>query len=277
MYTWGDGVQYQLGRKILSRRITSGLRPEPLHLRDIVLVSAGSHHSFAVNSGGIVYAWGLNQMHQTGISDDVGGAQSHVHTPTPVRALHPDLHLGAHVIQIAAGEHHSLFLLSNGEVWGCGRADHGRLGLTDDHPVMLAIAAQYQHDLYSLRAANARESGLNIMDEPLPQLVPDSIVREPTRVYFPPPPTVDCPTPLVPSHGSPVSSTRILGLRSAERYNLAWDDQGFLYSWGEGTTNQLGMGDDVDEASTPTRVCCKALRDYAVIGASAGGQHVLLV
>jgi regulator of chromosome condensation len=56
--------------------------------------------------------------------------------PTPVRALHPSKLNERRVIAISGGEHHSLFLLSDGSVWGCGRCDGYELGLADDHPAL---------------------------------------------------------------------------------------------------------------------------------------------
>ncbi|ETW75458.1 hypothetical protein HETIRDRAFT_56798, partial [Heterobasidion irregulare TC 32-1] len=234
IYTWGNGVNFQLGRKIMERRKTNGLRPEPLHLRDIVLVSAGNHHSFAVDKPGVVYAWGLNQMRQTGVSDERGGEESHIKMPTVVDALHPDKHGGAKVVQISGGEHHSIFLFDNGEVWGCGRSDVGRLGLADDHPAILEIKKRYREELEEIMAQRSSKA-----------------------------------------HEA-VSSTKIVGISVGERYNFAYDESGIAYSWGEGSVNQLGLG-KVEEVKVPTRVHNTALKTYQVVGASAGGQHVLLM
>lgn len=41
--------------------------------------------------------------------------------------------------QISGGEHHTLFLLSDGSVWGCGRCDGFELGLADDHPALKGV------------------------------------------------------------------------------------------------------------------------------------------
>lgn len=60
VWTWGNGEQAQLGRKIIERHKTNGLTPTQLALKHIVLIGAGSYHSFAVDSIGIVWAWGLN-------------------------------------------------------------------------------------------------------------------------------------------------------------------------------------------------------------------------
>ena len=94
VYTFGNGQQGQLGRKIIERSKKHhtcqsdaaemtlqerwkhsrpavycwpdyqiqerGLTPERLALKNIVLVACGAYHSFAVEKNGTVYAWGFN-------------------------------------------------------------------------------------------------------------------------------------------------------------------------------------------------------------------------
>lgn len=139
VYVWGSGQQNQLGRRIMARRQLNGLEPERLGLRNIVHVAAGVYHSFAVDVNGIVWAWGLNTFHQTGLTSDRGGNEDMVIVPAQVDALSPENHNGAKVVLISGGEHHSLFLFDNGEVWACGRSDAHQLGLGDDHPAFEGI------------------------------------------------------------------------------------------------------------------------------------------
>lgn len=98
-------------------------------------MAAGIYHSFAVDNKGIVYGWGLNTFHQTGVAEH----QDMIIAPTVVDALHPDKHNGSKVIKVSGGEHHSLFLFENGEVWGCGRCDANELGIAEDHPAFEGI------------------------------------------------------------------------------------------------------------------------------------------
>jgi regulator of chromosome condensation len=134
IYVWGNGSQSQLGRRVLDRRRTNGLHPERMGLRNIVHVAAGQYHSFAIDEKGTVYGWGLNTFHQLGISSSKGGDGDMIITPTPIDALSPSEHNGSRVIQIEGGEHHSLFLFDNGEVWACGRSDASQCGIAKDHP-----------------------------------------------------------------------------------------------------------------------------------------------
>jgi alpha-tubulin suppressor-like RCC1 family protein len=118
------------------------LQPERLSLTKVVLVGAGSYHSCAVQQDGTVWAWGLNSFHQIGVETRSKIRQEIVTAPTVVATLSPTALNGRRVTAISGGEHHSLFLLSDGSVWGCGRCDGNELGLPLDHPAMVDIVAK---------------------------------------------------------------------------------------------------------------------------------------
>lgn len=130
VYVWGDNSQAQLARRTLHRP-QDGLDPMRLGLRNIVAIGAGQYHSFAVDKDGLVHAWGLNSFHQLGVES---GDELTVIRPQVIDSLRPANLGGARVVQVSGGEHHSLFLLDNGQVWGCGRTDANELGLAKDHP-----------------------------------------------------------------------------------------------------------------------------------------------
>jgi regulator of chromosome condensation len=101
--------------------------------------------SFAVDEDGVVWAWGLNNLGQTG----TGSTETDITLPTPVvgmsaKDLSED---GQHVRVVAmeGGEHHALFLTSNGRVYACGRANAGQIGLPQDDPVFVARGEDRDH------------------------------------------------------------------------------------------------------------------------------------
>jgi regulator of chromosome condensation len=137
IYTWGAGEQGQLGRKVLERRKIHGTTPEKVVLghrsRKAVVIGAGNYSSYAVDDKGDVWAWGLNNMGQTG----TGTSGSEIQLPTKVVGLSKaDLGGDDSVIQIAGGEHHTIFLTAKGKVFACGRSNGGQLGIPEDDPVM---------------------------------------------------------------------------------------------------------------------------------------------
>ena len=139
IYTWGAGEQGQLGRKVLERRKIHGTTPEKIVLgtrtRKAVVVGAGNYASFAVDETGDVWAWGLNNMGQTGTGFTNAAADAEVQLPKKVVGLSKKDLGDDTVVQIVGGEHHTLFLTSGGKVYACGRSNGGQLGIPSDDPI----------------------------------------------------------------------------------------------------------------------------------------------
>lgn len=255
----------------MARRQLNGLEPERLGLRNIVQVAAGVYHSFAVDINGTVWAWGLNTFHQTGLTSDRGGNEDMVIVPAQVDALSPENHNGAKVVLISGGEHHSLFLFDNGEVWACGRSDSHQLGLGEDHPAFEGIEERREEVREQRRqkvevakkklaayvakgdvdaeeksvldnAVTAAEIDINT-----PQ---DDYVPEPVRVSwqtlcdelklmrsisFPPIPEKYEVVPDFPSYAdSKADENPIAHISAGTRHNIAVSKSGHVYSWGLG-------------------------------------------
>ncbi|KAG8749282.1 hypothetical protein FRC11_011476 [Ceratobasidium sp. 423] len=256
VYVWGTGEQFQLGRKVLERHKKRGLFPEKLSLRNIVSIGCGAYHSFAIDKKGIVYAWGLNVKRQCGIP----GEEDQILQPTPVPALHPDV-LGhdARVIQATGGNHHSVFVTSDGRVYACGTLTDSQLGIGEDHPAVV-----------------------NPDDEEEAKFA----MSEPVLVPFPPPPTEDKLDPDVGPYAEASAyppRTPIIRVSVGTDYTLAVSKSGHVYSWGDGQSCELGLTkEDDDEESvvqqkTPKRILWKNVDNWFVQDASAGGQHCVLL
>lgn len=261
------------------------MTPERLALKDIVHVGSGSYHSFAVSSTGIVYAWGLNSFHQTGVAVDDGGWEETIATPTPVAALDPSQHDGARVVQIAGGEHHSLFLFSNGQVWACGRSDGHETGLASSHPEMVAGEARKAAALvlraaktkqveaeFLARGGEATEEDEEAMDGPTAALAAQRTAAEEIPL---PNPFIPLPT-LLSFESDDDQPIKIVDIAAGTRHNLAVASNGSLFAWGVGESAQLGLGDD-EEADVPTRVTSLAMQGFKVIRARTGGQHSVIL
>jgi len=91
-------------------------------LDNVTAVAAGtSGHCLFLLDDGTVLAMGFNLMAQLGN----GTRTSNYNTATQVIGM-------TNVVDIAAGDRHSMFLKSDGTLWTCGWARNGRLGLSDD-------------------------------------------------------------------------------------------------------------------------------------------------
>lgn len=225
VYAMGDCMKAQLGRRVGPRHVLKGLIPEQLALRKIEKIATGSWHSFAIDTEGRVYAWGFNGAGQCGVpsrTDDI------VDRPTVIPSLLPSEHNGAKVVAIDAGSHHSLFLFSDGSLWGCGKIVEGEVGLSQDHPAMTAEAKEEQ------------------------------CITEPVQIFFPPTPTEDDKNPdMKPYEDSEAyrkASSKIVDIACGERFSLALTTDGHAYSWGLGVSMQLGLGNDTETAPTPTLI-----------------------
>lgn len=124
VYAWGNGQQFQLGRKILERNRLRTLEPREFGLVDVTYIASGEFHCFAITKDGKVLTWGLNQYGQCGVSSDLEDG-SVIATPTEVEALSDKK-----ITQIAAGEHHSLALSEDGSIYAFGRIDMFEVGIS---------------------------------------------------------------------------------------------------------------------------------------------------
>lgn len=151
VFGWGDGQQYQLGRKIMERTRLQSLKPLPVALKNIKYIASGDYHSFAIDTKGEVFSWGLNQYGQVGIKEELVDGDV-VTRPTKITRLS-----GKQITQIAAGEHHSLALSSDGSLYSFGRVDMLEVGI-----------AKKNYPEYSYKDAHDRIRAI-----PFPTLVPN--------------------------------------------------------------------------------------------------------
>jgi regulator of chromosome condensation len=128
VYAWGNGQQFQLGRRVVERTRLNGLVPREFGLprRKVKYVSTGSYHSFAITQDGKVWAWGLNQFGQCGIYDEKHAGEDSTVVPVPTVIEYFEKY---EIVQIAAGEHHSAALTKDGDLLMWGRLDAHQLGI----------------------------------------------------------------------------------------------------------------------------------------------------
>ena len=135
VYTWGRNQYGQLGSGTASNN-TFFNSPQAVassdgtgNLSAIVGIAAGGYHGLALRADGTVYAWGYNSNGQLG--NGVNGAGTDSALPVVVRTL-------SGVTQVAAGQYHSLALVSAGTVYAWGYNNDGELGSGGGGSVSLA-------------------------------------------------------------------------------------------------------------------------------------------
>lgn len=123
---WGCGQQNQLGRRVIERNKLASLVPQSMGLpkNRINRIACGSYHSFAMDKDGVVWAWGLNNFAETGISSGAGEDDAVILRPTIVESLKD-----YKIKHIAGGEHHSLACTEKGQLLTWGRLDGHQVGI----------------------------------------------------------------------------------------------------------------------------------------------------
>jgi alpha-tubulin suppressor-like RCC1 family protein len=210
-------------------------------ISEAATLTVAVHHYRAVD-------WGQNSLGQLG---DGNFNQSDV--PVPVSGLN-------FVTAVAAGEHHSLVLLSNGTVMAWGANTSGQLGVGEaeigdsDIPVAVegltgvtAIAAGGNHSLALLSNGTVMAWGENESGE-----LGDGNTNESDR-----------PVPVT-------GLTEVIAIAAGREYSLALRSGGTVVAWGAGERGQLG-NDRTINSDTPVNV--KDLTGVTAI--AAGGEHAL--
>ena len=127
VFAWGAGQQNQLGRRIIQRTRMNGLTPREFGLprNKVKYISCGAYHSFAIDTTGRVWAWGLNNYAETGIADGAGEDDAVVLTPAIVTALADKT-----ITSVKGGAHHSVAVTEAGECLVWGRVDGYQTGIS---------------------------------------------------------------------------------------------------------------------------------------------------
>lgn len=110
-----DGKPFEYNYSIEHAKFQSILQE-----KTIIQITCGDYHSLALSKGGELFAWGQNSHGQLGI----GVMCPSVPTPQIVEHL-----AGVPLVQISAGEAHSMTLSMSGNVYSWGKNDLGQLGL----------------------------------------------------------------------------------------------------------------------------------------------------
>jgi alpha-tubulin suppressor-like RCC1 family protein len=140
------------------------------YLTEIVQISAGGQHSLCLDRQGRVWSFGNNNYGQLGLAQTENGDNDIVAIyPTMI----PNLN---NIVQISAGNRHSLCLDNQGKVWGFGSNDYGTLGLSIEEgsiiPIIIPgldniieISAGHNHSLCLDNQGRVWEFGHNVDGE----------------------------------------------------------------------------------------------------------------
>jgi len=134
VFAWGGNGNGQAGVGS-----TGNIKKLPVQVNtisNVLMIASGANFSFALDTNGVVWAWGGNGSGQLG--DGTTTTRS-----SPIVNINLSFQ---HVVSMTAGENHSLFVFANGTAEACGGNGQGQLGdgtVTDRHtPVAVSGISQ---------------------------------------------------------------------------------------------------------------------------------------
>jgi len=269
VYTWGLNEAGQLGKGDFSSSAVEV--PQRIHVdAHIVAVAVGYAHMLALSDEGRVFAWGRNFYGQLGVGD-------HKDKPSPqlVSYLQEE-----QVVEVRAGQYHSLAITVRGDVFAWGYNREYELGVGDnmDRVLPQAIPALQGKEVvtaaacgYHSMAVTADGSlytwGLNTYgqlgqtgrrDQPhgkVPQLVQLQPHAEAGKRYL-----------------------KVKSAACGTWHSAAVTEAGELFTWGRCSMGQLGIGSKCGKSGkvdTPEHV--RDLGGHEVLSVACGACHTLAV
>ena len=245
---WGDDRSGEMGNGTTTHRQTNAI---PItNLTAVIGMSAGNRHGLAVDTNGLVWAWGANDHGQLGTNIMVYNRLN----PMPVANL-------AGAVAVAAGSYHSLALKTNGTVWGWGSAKQGELGDGTTPPLrtipvqaagLTNISAIAAGKDFSLAISNGVVWQWGAIEQPYPYNGLLFQSSTPTKVT------------IIRLGGPPL--TNIVAIAAGWYHVLALKSDGTVWSWGYDGHCQLGKGSWASWA-------CQVIGLSNVVAIAAGGEH----
>ena len=261
--------------------------PEEEYLRDMIAVTAGNGHSVALREDGTVWTWGANEFGQLG-----DGTLDTAPVPVQVKSLEmQDVEgmnylineSGEHlegIIQVAAGEFHSVALKKDGTVWTWGCNWYGQLGdgTTESRSIavqvkglngigflngVIAVAAGGHHTIALKDDGTVWAWGYNDYGQLGNGLTAQSSTPVQVKriadedVYF----------------------TGVVKIVAGYDHTVSLRDDGTVWTWGRNHYGQLGDGNGGEEqySDIPVQVLGPVIGSYlsGIIDIAAGWVHTV--
>ena len=112
--------------------------PQTLAVRGVKNIFVTGNSSFFLNKKNKINAFGLNNHKQLGFESDEG-------VTFETEPIEWNKINGEDILEITGGEHHTLILFKNGNIYGAGKNDDGQLGKLDENTEKLGTFQKLAH------------------------------------------------------------------------------------------------------------------------------------
>lgn len=187
-------------------------------ISNAVQVSRGKNHNLVLDSSGNVWGWGSNTNYP--MSNSVGGK---ARVATKITSI-------SNVKQIAAGTEFSIFLKNDGTLWGVGKNDLHQISSSAEANYPKPVRISDKSDFVKVVAGDTKSLALDSQGN-VYTIGGSSGFAELDFTF------------------TDGSSTKITDISMGQDYCLALTDKGYVYSWGDNSQGQLGLGDKTGRKS----------------------------
>jgi alpha-tubulin suppressor-like RCC1 family protein len=240
VWAWGANYAGQLGNG-LANGADVPTATRVVGLTNVIGIAAGNSHSIAVRSDGTVWAWGAQDVGQTG-----RGIVSQTGTATAVQVAGL-----SGIVSVAAGNDNSYALRGDGTLygWGDNRTAQVGAGVRGDRPeavqtvgltAITSVAAGNSFSMAVRSDGTLWAWGLNDHG----QLGDGTTTNRPTPIQVP--------------------GFSWLSVSAGQGFTVAAKSDGTAWAWGDNSSGQLGQGNLIEQHS-PVRIASLAnVREISV-------------
>ncbi len=265
VWAWGYGFQGQRGDGSQSASSTP-IKVSAINMTaKIKAISAGSDSAYAIDSADAVWAWGYNVNGELG-----NGTTTNSLIPIKVSAIN----MTAKIKAISGGTNSAYAIDFGGVLWAWGNNPTGQLGngtITDSlSPTKVSTSTGMTNPIKAISGGLASAYALDNSGAVWSWGTNTSTVGQLGRV------TADAASKQSPGRVSTTTMTRaITAIDSYGGSAYAIDDSGDLWSWGLGTSGQMGNGLG-SNSPTPTKVTTTGMTK-PIMAISAGATSAYAI
>ncbi|XP_066930429.1 probable E3 ubiquitin-protein ligase HERC1 [Clytia hemisphaerica] len=234
VYSWGDGDYGKLGHGNTMMQKIPKIIQGPFRHKIIKFISAGSRHSAAITETKELYTWGEGEHGRLGHGDS-----SSQKTPKLVHGI-------GLVGQVATGSSHTIVLSKDGlTVWTFGAGDNGKLGHGDTNKSYTPKVVEALSGIHIRKVAAGTQCSMVLTSNGLIYVWGCGPCLGTGAADM---------VNLLPKIVTSLQDKFIIDLSLGDSHCLALTKDHEVYSWGNNSMGQCGLGHTATPIATPTKI-----------------------